>query len=217
MMTNLVSTDWLGDHLYTDDLVVLDASWHLPTAKRDARAEFAAHRILGARFFDIDDISDKTTTLPHMLPSADVFAEKAQALGVNRSSHVIAYDSSGLFSAARCWWMFKIFGHDKVSVLDGGLKKWLAEERTTDEGVAPMPKGGNFTWWLPWLNWRLVICRSQMPVRRRAFAAKNKNPGLASNPATFRALTTSTMPACSMQMGRSNRPKRWPRLSPVPE
>jgi thiosulfate/3-mercaptopyruvate sulfurtransferase len=136
-MNNLISTDWLADHLH--DVVVLDASWHLPAAKRDAKAEFLACRILGARFFDIDDISDKDTSLPHMLPQAGVFATKVGALGVGDKSRVVCYDSVGLFSAARAWWMFKVFGHDDVAVLDGGLKKWVAEERTIEDGpIAPI-------------------------------------------------------------------------------
>ncbi len=132
-MNNLVSTSWLADHLQ-DDLVILDASWHLPAAKREAKAEFAQAHIPGARFFDIDAISDHATTLPHMLPKPESFARDVGALGVNNQAQVICYDSVGLFSAARCWWMFKIFGHDKVSVLDGGLKKWLAEGRAVQSG-----------------------------------------------------------------------------------
>ncbi len=144
-MSNLVSTQWLADHLYTDDLVILDASWHLPAAKRDAKAEFSAAHVPGARFFDLDKVSDHTTALPHMLPSAEAFAAAMRALGVNSSSHVVAYDSVGLFSAARCWWMFKVFGHDKASVLDGGLKKWLAEGRSAQSGKPAKAHFGNFT------------------------------------------------------------------------
>ena len=144
-MSNLVSTQWLADHLYTDDLVILDASWHLPSAKRDARAEFTAAHIGGARFFDLDKVSDQTSTLPHMLPTPQAFTSSMAALGINSTSHVIAYDSVGLFSAARCWWMFKTFGHDAVSVLDGGLKKWLAEGRAVQSGELPLPPSENFT------------------------------------------------------------------------
>jgi thiosulfate/3-mercaptopyruvate sulfurtransferase len=144
-MSNHVSTQWLADHLHTDDLIVLDASWHLPTTKRDANAEFIAAHIPGARFFDLDKVSDQTNTLPHMLPSAEAFAAAMAALGINRTSNVIAYDSLGLFSAARCWWMFKTFGHNKVSVLDGGLKKWLSEGRAVQSGEPPQSRAGNFT------------------------------------------------------------------------
>jgi thiosulfate/3-mercaptopyruvate sulfurtransferase len=143
-VSNLVSTAWLADHLYTDDLFILDCSWHLPTAKRNAREEFEAAHILGAQFFDIDAVSDTETTLPHMLPTPEKFAREVSKLGVTNSSKVICYDSVGLFSAARVWWMFKVFGHDNVAVLDGGLKKWLVEERPNKSGVA-LPKGGSFS------------------------------------------------------------------------
>jgi len=141
-MSNLVSTDWLAAHLHDVDLVVLDATWHLPTLKRNAREEFNAAHIPGARFFDLDKTSDQATTLPHMLPDAHSFAVNMGALGIGDDTMVVAYDSYGLFSAARCWWMFKVFGHDKVALLDGGLKRWLAEGRAVEGGdAAPaMPK-----------------------------------------------------------------------------
>ena len=137
-MSNLVSTDWLAAHLDDADLVILDATWHLPTLKRNAHNEFLEANIPGARFFDLDKTSDQNTTLPHMLPTAADFAFAMQQLGISSSTHVIAYDSYGLFSAARCWWMFQVFGHDKISVLDGGLKKWRAENHPTSVGE-PVP------------------------------------------------------------------------------
>ena len=141
-MSNLVSTDWLAAHRDDADLLILDATWHLPTLKRNARDEFVAAHIPSARFFDLDKTSDQNTTLPHMLPSAADFAFAMQQLGISSSTHVIAHDSYGLFSAARCWWMFKVFGHDKVSVLDGGLKKWRAENHPTSFGEpAPVMLG----------------------------------------------------------------------------
>ncbi len=141
-MSNLVSTTWQSAHLHDADLVVLDATWHLPTLKRNAREEFNAAHIPGARFFDLDKVSDTSTTLPHMLPSAGSFAANMGALGVGGDTMVVAYDSYGLFSAARCWWMFKVFGHDKVAVLDGGLKKWRAEGRAveSEDAVPVIPK-----------------------------------------------------------------------------
>ena len=144
-MTNLVSTAWLSDHLRDDNLVILDASWHLPAAKRDAKAEFIAAHIPGARFFDLDKTSDQNTSLPHMLPTAEAFATSMATLGINGTSHVIAYDSVGLFSAARCWWMLKTFGHGNVSVLNGGLKKWQEEGRAVQGGKPPQSLAGNFT------------------------------------------------------------------------
>jgi thiosulfate/3-mercaptopyruvate sulfurtransferase len=135
-VSNLVSTEWLSSHL--DEVLVLDCSWHLPAAKRDARAEFETAHIAGAQFFDIDAISDKATTLPHMLPTPEFFAAEVSKLGATNTSKVICYDSVGLFSAARVWWMFKVFGHDNVAVLDGGLKKWVAEGRETTCSKAPL-------------------------------------------------------------------------------
>ncbi len=143
-MTNLVSTNWLANHLHDEDLVILDASWHLPTSKRNARAEFDAVHIAGAQFFDLDAISDTETTLPHMLPTPEKFAQDVSQLGVSNSTKIICYDSVGLFSAARVWWMFKVFGHDDVAVLDGGLKKWLAEDHP-GQSETRRPKVGVFT------------------------------------------------------------------------
>ena len=108
----VVSTQWLAERLDAPDIAIIDASWHLPAAKRDARAEFAAARIPGAQFFDIDDISESATTLPHMLPSPEKFASRMRRLGIGDGKKVIAYDTAGLFSAARAWWMLRIFGHD---------------------------------------------------------------------------------------------------------
>ena len=133
-MSNLVSTAWLAEHLGNDNLCILDCSWHLPAAKRNARAEFETAHISDAQFFDIDAISSTETTLPHMLPSPEKFAAEVSKLGVGKDKKIICYDSVGLFSAARVWWMFKVFGHDDVKVLDGGLKKWLAENRATNAG-----------------------------------------------------------------------------------
>jgi thiosulfate/3-mercaptopyruvate sulfurtransferase len=143
-MNNLVSTTWLADHLYAHDLVVLDASWHMPATSRVGRTEFLKCRIPGSCFFDIDEISDTSSALPHMLPSAEVFATKVSAMGISNMSRIVCYDSAGLFSAARCWWMFKAFGHDNVAVLDGGLKKWLAEELNTEDGPRRTPAATRF-------------------------------------------------------------------------
>lgn len=141
-MSNLVSAEWLSTHL-GDDLCLLDCSWHLPSAKRNARTEFEAVHISGAQFFDIDAISEKSTTLPHMLPSPDFFESAVEKLGASNVKKIICYDSVGLFSAARVWWMFKVFGHDNVAVLDGGLKKWIAENRPTSSMSAAVV-AGNF-------------------------------------------------------------------------
>jgi thiosulfate/3-mercaptopyruvate sulfurtransferase len=130
----VVSTDWLAERLDAPDIAVLDASWHLPTSTRDAKAEYLAEHIPRALFFDIDEIADSASPLPHMLPSPEKFASRMRRMGIGDGKQVIVYDSHGLYSAARAWWMFRVFGHDEVAVLDGGLPKWKAEGRPLAEG-----------------------------------------------------------------------------------
>lgn len=135
----LVSTEWLHDNLA--NVRVLDASWYLPAMQRDARAEHAAAHIPGARFFDIDEIADLSSGLPHMLPDAIKFASRVRTLGIGNQHQVVVYDGAGLFSAARVWWMFRVFGHDAVAVLDGGLPKWQAEGRDVTATTTPALQG----------------------------------------------------------------------------
>jgi thiosulfate/3-mercaptopyruvate sulfurtransferase len=130
----LVSTEWLAERLGDPDMVAVDGSYHLPTLKRDARAEYRAAHIPGAVFFDIEEIADHTSNLPHMLPSAEAFAEAVGALGIGNRTHVVVYDSAGLFSAARVWWTLRMFGAEHVMILDGGLPKWRAEGRPVESG-----------------------------------------------------------------------------------
>ena len=125
----LVSTAWVEARLRDPDLRLLDASWHMPGSGRDARAEHAATHIPGARFFDIDDVADHRSALPHMAPPAEKFISRMRALGVGDGHQVVIYDSLGLFSAARVWWTFRLMGKRDVAVLDGGLPKWRAEGR----------------------------------------------------------------------------------------
>jgi thiosulfate/3-mercaptopyruvate sulfurtransferase len=132
----LVSTEWLAAHLRDPDLRVLDGSWHMPQLKRDPRAEFVASHLPGAVFFDIDGIADRSTPLPHMLPTPDAFAEAVGALGVGAGDRVVVYDSRSMVSSTRVWWTFRAFGHDAVAVLDGGLPKWKAEGRPLESGEA---------------------------------------------------------------------------------
>ena len=123
----LVSTTWLAAHLTDPDLRILDASWYLPAQNRDARAEYAAAHIQGARFFDIDEIADLTVNLPHMAPSVEKFISRLRGLGIGDGYQVVVYDGAGLFSAARVWWTFRLMGLTRVAVLDGGLPKWRAD------------------------------------------------------------------------------------------
>ncbi|MEO0962477.1 MAG: 3-mercaptopyruvate sulfurtransferase [Pseudomonadota bacterium] len=129
----LVSVKWVRDHISDPNLVLLDASWHMPAAERDPQAEYANGHIPGARFFDIDAISDTSSPLPHMLPAAETFASSVSSLGISNTDQIVVYDTVGLFSAARAWWMFRAMGHDKVAVMDGGLPAWLAAGGTTTD------------------------------------------------------------------------------------
>lgn len=140
----LVETDWLAEHLDDPTVVVLDATYFLPHMARNAREEYRAAHIPGARFFDIDAVSDKTTDLPHMLPSAEDFAAAVGALGIGNTTQAVVYDSFGLMSAARVWWTFRVFGHDKVAVLNGGMPKWKAEGRPLSDSE-PQVRPANFS------------------------------------------------------------------------
>ncbi len=139
----LVSTEWLAAHLDAPDVKVLDASFHLPDAGRDAKADYAARHIPGAQFFDIDEIAETRTSLPHMAPPPEKFVSRVRAMGIGDGHRVVVYDQTGLFSAARAWWMFRLFGHTDVAVLDGGLPKWLAEGRAVED-IPPMPRDRHF-------------------------------------------------------------------------
>ena len=143
-MDPLVSTEWLAAELGSSDLVVLDATLYPPGASRDARNEFVLAHVPGARRFDIDLIADRETDLPHMVPTADYFARQMETLGVSNSSRVVCYDQIGIFSAPRAWWMLRLFGHDQVAVLDGGLPKWQAERRAVQSGAPPPAPTGHF-------------------------------------------------------------------------
>ncbi|MEP9357057.1 3-mercaptopyruvate sulfurtransferase [Xanthobacter sp. KR7-65] len=131
-----VSTTWLAANLGAPDLVVVDASWHMPNSGRSGAKEFLAEHIPGAVHFDIDAIADHSTPLPHMLPDAHSFAVAIGALGIGDGLKIVVYDSLGLFSAPRVWWTFRTFGARDVKLLDGGLPKWKAEERPLEDGPA---------------------------------------------------------------------------------
>ena len=140
----LVSTAWLAAHLKDPDLRVLDASWYLPGSGRNARAEYEEAHIPGARFFDIDEISDARSDLPHMAPPAEKFMSRMRSLGVGDGHQIVVYDGAGLLSAARVWWLFRLMGHRDVAVLDGGLPKWRAEDRPLED-MAPIVKDRHLT------------------------------------------------------------------------
>jgi thiosulfate/3-mercaptopyruvate sulfurtransferase len=140
----LVSTDWLEAQLGSPDLVVLDGSFHLPNAGRDAAQEYREARIPGAQFFDINGVADLSTDLPHMLPTPEEFAAQIRAMGVHANSRVVAYDATNMSGAARVWWTFRAMGFDNIAVLDGGFQKWRRENRAVETGEPNMPEPGDF-------------------------------------------------------------------------
>ena len=140
----LVSTDWLAAHMKDPDLRILDASWYMPDAGRNAQTEYDAGHIPGARFFDIDEISDQRSNLPHMAPPTEKFMSRMRAMGVGDGHQVVVYDGAGIFSAARVWWLFRLMGKTDVAVLDGGLPKWKAEGRELED-LPPVVKDRHMT------------------------------------------------------------------------
>ncbi len=142
-LASLVPPVWVASHLHEPDLVVLDCSWYLPSSGRDPDAEYHAAHIPGALRFDLDAASDPASDLPHMLPSAEHFAATMERLGIRRTDRVVCYDGSGAnLSAARVWWMFRVFGHRQVTVLDGGFPAWSSATRPVQRGTARRPPTG---------------------------------------------------------------------------
>lgn len=140
----LVSTEWLARHLDAPDVRIADASWYLPQMGRDAKAEYASAHIPGAVFFDIDDLSDESSPLPHMLAPAPKFASRMRKLGLGDGNLIVVYDGAGIYSAPRAWWMLRAMGHEDVAILDGGLPKWRREGRPMND-LAPLPHPRHFT------------------------------------------------------------------------
>lgn len=135
----VVSAQWLHDHLHDPSVRVVDASVHLPDTGRNARAEYLAEHIPGAVFFDLERIADPTNPLPRKFPPRDLFTGSVGALGIDNTTHVVAYDTPGLYSAARVWWLFRHYGYDNVSILDGGMKAWKAAQLPLDSGDITVP------------------------------------------------------------------------------
>ena len=136
----LKSTEWLASQLGNNNVVIVDGSYYLPTQNRDAKAEYIAAHIPGAVFFDIEAVADDSTDLPHMLPGPDQFGQATGGLGITENDTIVVYDGLGLFSAARVWWTFRIFGARDVFILDGGLPAWKSEGRPTEAGEVRRPK-----------------------------------------------------------------------------
>ena len=141
---SLVSTEWLAEHLEAPDVRVVDASWYLPADNRDPVAEYNEGHIPGAVRFDIDEIADTDSDLPHMMPSPEKFSSRMRKLGIGDGNRVVVYDGGMMMSAARAWWMLKTFGHDDVAILNGGINKWKAEGRPLED-LPPVPRERHFT------------------------------------------------------------------------
>ena len=143
-MKCLVSTEWLAQELGASDLLLFDASLYMPAEQRDARGLYRAAHLPAAGFFDIDQIADTESSLPHMAPTAARFEHLVAALGLSNHHRVVFYDQKGVFSSARAWWLMRLFGHERVAVLDGGLPKWSREGRALRSGEEPAPIPGRF-------------------------------------------------------------------------
>ena len=139
----IVSTEWLARHMDAPDVRIVDGSWLMPNSTRNAKEEYASAHVPGAVFFDIDAISDPDNPLPHMLPGADLFSSRVRKLGLGSGNKIVCYDSNGMSSAARVWWMFRIMGHRDVVILDGGFPKWRNEGRDVED-LAPRPRERHF-------------------------------------------------------------------------
>ena len=131
----LIETEWLAEHMGSTNVKVLDASYHLPGTGRDAETEFSQRHIPGAMLFDIEDVSDRNISLPHMLPTAEQFGAQMSTLGISNEELVVIYDVHGIRTSPRAWWTFRVFGHEKVAVLNGGLPKWLSEHRAVSDEI----------------------------------------------------------------------------------
>ena len=130
---NLVTTEWLEKNL--NKVKIFDASWHMPSTKRNAIKEYENKHISGAMFWDVDKHSDNDSPYPHMMSNSDYWTRMLWSFGIQNNDHIIVYDNSDIYSSCRLWFSLKYFGHEKVSVLDGGMKKWLKENRTTDNKI----------------------------------------------------------------------------------
>src|SRR5438034_2673279 len=142
-MNSLVTTEWLAEHLGETGLVIVDSSWFMPASGRSGRVEYLERHIAGARFLDIDEVSDRSNPAPHTLPSAEAFGEAMERLGIGLEDRIVVYDNSPIHTAARGWFMLRHFGAREVAILDGGLQKWLAEGRPTESGE-PAPRDAQF-------------------------------------------------------------------------
>lgn len=174
--SSLVSTEWVAEHMSAPDIRIVDATWFLPSDGRNGREEYDACHLPGAVFFDIDEIADLDSDIPHMLPSPEKFSSRVRKLGLGDGVRIVVYCNDGFMAAHRVWWTFRVFGHDDVAVMDGGLQKWIAEGRPTED-LPPVPRERHFT---PRVDNTLVRSRRQIEQNvssRREQVVDARSPG----------------------------------------
>ena len=213
-MDSLVSTQWLAGHLGEPDLVVVDASWHMPASGRSGHDEYLKAHIPGARFLDIDEVSDKSNPAPHMLPDAAEFGRAMEQLGIGSDDRIVVYDNSPTRNAARGWFMLRHFGAHQVAILDGGFQKWLAEGRPTESGEPEPRQAGSLR---RSAAARSLRSRTSSPASKRRcsmlaakLASKAPRPTRAPGVAAGHIPGARNLPFGSLynEDGTSNRPKR---------
>lgn len=212
---SLVSTSWLADHMAAPDIRIVDGTFYLPTEGKSARAEYQRQHIPGAVFFDIDEIAESDTDLPHMLPSPENFSSRVRRLGLGDGNRIVIYDTNGM-GAARVWWTFRVFGHRDVAVLDGGLRKWLAEGRPIED-LPPMPRERHFT---ARFNNLLVRSKDQIRAnldtsREQVLDARSRGRFAGTEPEPRAGLRSGHIPgSCNLPAGMVMDPKDGTFLPP---
>ena len=187
----LVATEWLAGHIDDPNIRVVDSSFKLPGITPTAREDYEHGHIPGAVFFDIDDIAEPGTSLPHMIPSPELLARKMEGLGIGDDDRVIVYDTAGLSSAGRAWWMLRLFGHHNVALLDGGLPKWKAEGRPLETAVPNPPRDRRFS---ARFDPALVRDKQALLDNLSTRASRSSMPALAGR---FAGIAEETRPACA--------------------
>ncbi|MEX0808049.1 MAG: 3-mercaptopyruvate sulfurtransferase [Dongiaceae bacterium] len=212
---SLVSTSWLADHISAPDIRIVDGTFYLPTEGKSARAEYLKQHIPGAVFFDIDEIAETDTDLPHMLPRPEKFSSRVRRLGLGDGNRIIVYDANGM-GAARVWWTFRVFGHRDVAVLDGGLHKWLTEGRPIED-LPPIPRERHFT---ARFNNLLVRTKDQVRAnlsasREQVLDARNRGRFAGTEPEPRTGLRSGHIPgSCNLPAGLVTDPTHGTFLPP---
>ncbi|HWP01272.1 MAG TPA: 3-mercaptopyruvate sulfurtransferase [Methylococcus sp.] len=213
----LVDCGWLAERLADPAIAVVDATYFLPNQGRDAEAEFHAGHIPGARFFDIDAIADRANPLPHMLPTAETFAAAVGRLGIGNDTHVIAYDGNDFLASARVWWTFRVFGHDRVSVLDGGLKRWKMLGLPLSDGSEAVVARSFTAHFRPELVADLEKMKRLVATQAQILDARSPGRFAGTEPEPRPGLRAGHMPGSRNLFFKTLVDERTPRFKPVEE